>query len=240
MKRIVAMVLFLALSLTMLSGTEAEGEKVVYLTFDDGPKAATPELLEVLEELDVPATFFLVGYAARAFPEYVRMIDERGYAIGCHTMDHSSSGIKETPEGLERIMHMFNEEISTCLGREFTTDLFRFPGGSSSYPGKCKTVLTSMGVAWFDWNAMTGDTHEDMNRNKVVSYVKKTSTPEEEVVILLAHDGKKMTREALPEIVDFYKEQGYTFRMLSTDMSEREYLERCSAHMGLPDLIGGN
>ena len=126
------MVLFLALSLTMLSGAEAEGEKVVYLTFDDGPKAATPELLEVLEELDVPATFFLVGYAARAFPEYVRMIDERGYAIGCHTMDHSSSGIKETPEGLERIMHMFNEEISTCLGREFTTDLFRFPGGSAS------------------------------------------------------------------------------------------------------------
>ena len=86
-------------------GKEQLPEKVVYLTFDDGPKKATPELLAILDELEVPATFFLLGLQARAFPEYTRMIYERGDTIACHTMDHSSVSSKKCMRflGMNRI-----------------------------------------------------------------------------------------------------------------------------------------
>lgn len=226
---------FLFSTAGIAEGKEQLPEKVVYLTFDDGPKKATPELLAILDELEVPATFFLLGLQARAFPEYTRMIFERGDTIACHTMDHSSGGIKDEPAQLELVFRRFIKEMHEILGDEsYTTDLFRFPGGSSSYPYPTKKKVTDLGWSWFDWNAMTRDTYEDMDAKAVFSSVRKT-TNGRDVVILLAHDGKKNTRLALPEIVQYYRDGGYTFRRLSTSMEERRILARCPAHMRLPD-----
>ena len=219
----------------MADGKEQLPQKVVYLTFDDGPKKATPELLEILDELDVPATFFLLGYQVKAFPEYTRMIYERGDTIACHTMDHSSGGIKDEPEQLKLVFRRFIQEMQAVLGEDFTADLFRFPGGGTSYPYKTKKMVTDLGWSWFDWNAMTRDTYEDMNAKAVFASVRKT-TGGRDVVILLAHDGKKNTRLALPEIVQYYRDGGYTFRKLSSSMEERRILSRCPAHMHLPDV----
>ena len=94
--------LILALLCPCLAGAEIP-QKVVYLTFDDGPKATTPELLELLKELDVPATFFLVGMKIRAFPEEARMLAASGHALGCHTLDHSTGGIQQ-PEPIQGSM----------------------------------------------------------------------------------------------------------------------------------------
>ncbi|MBQ9007888.1 MAG: polysaccharide deacetylase family protein [Clostridia bacterium] len=221
---------------TVADGKEQLPQKVVYLTFDDGPKKTTPELLAILDELDVPATFFLLGYQARAFPEYTRMIYERGDTIACHTMDHSSGGIKDEPSQLQLVFRRFMKEMHDVLGDEtFTTDLFRFPGGSTSYPFPTKKMVTDLGWSWFDWNAMTRDTYDDMNEKAVFASVRNT-TKGRDVVILLAHDGKKNTRLALPDIVQYYRDGGYTFRRLSTSMEERRILARCPAHMRLPDL----
>ena len=78
-------------------------QKVVYLTFDDGPKADTPELLAVLDALDVPATFFLMGASVRMYPEHARMIYEAGYPIGCHSMGHKYSYLKENKSSLDSL-----------------------------------------------------------------------------------------------------------------------------------------
>ena len=235
MMRRILTILCLLLILLPIMGEAEEPRKVVYLTFDDGPKQSTPELLELLEELDVPATFFMVGFAVRAFPEYAFEIYEKGYAIGCHTMDHSSSGIKENPEQLESILRRFNEEVQKATGdAQFATTLFRFPGGSTQYPYAAKKKVTDLGYSWFDWNAMTRDTYSDMNKKEILKAVKRT-TGEQEVVILLAHDGKKFTRDALPEIVEFYRENGYEFRQLADTKEEREILSRCAAHLAFPE-----
>ena len=89
LKRGVALLLLLCMALPCAAAAaQADARRVVYLTFDDGPKKDTPELLDALEALDVPATFFLVGLGVRAFPEYARQIVQAGHAVGCHTMGH--------------------------------------------------------------------------------------------------------------------------------------------------------
>lgn len=80
-KRGLALLVLLCMALPCAGMAEqTEARRVVYLTFDDGPKKDTPELLETLSELDVPATFFLVGLSVRAFPEYAKQIVQAGYA----------------------------------------------------------------------------------------------------------------------------------------------------------------
>ena len=83
LKRGVALLLLLCMALPCAATAEqADARRVVYLTFDDGPKKDTPELLDALEALDVPATFFLVGLGVRAFPEYARR-SSRGFRPIC-------------------------------------------------------------------------------------------------------------------------------------------------------------
>lgn len=77
-KRGLALLVLLCMALPCAGMAEqTEARRVVYLTFDDGPKKDTPELLETLSELDVPATFFLVGLSVRAFPG-IRQTDRAG------------------------------------------------------------------------------------------------------------------------------------------------------------------
>lgn len=210
-------------------------QKVVYLTFDDGPKADTPELLALLRELDVPATFFFVGSKIEAFPEEARMVYDGGYAIGCHTSYHSPNTLKK---GNDYVINDFKRFINTMrefVAPDFTTDLFRFPGGSTSYAYHLrKTVVEDLGCAWFDWNAMTADTHKNMKAQDLYDHAVYTAA-EEEVVIMLAHEGIKKTREILPQLVTYFREKGYSFRELSLSAEDRELLSYCPANMKLPE-----
>ena len=86
-----------------------DDKKMCYLTFDDGPKKDTPELLDALEALDVPATFFLVGLGVRAFPEYARQIVQAGHAVGCHTMGHAAGAIKKDEDFVLRALQQDDE-----------------------------------------------------------------------------------------------------------------------------------
>jgi chitin deacetylase len=63
-------------------------EKVVYLTFDDGPTERTPEIIDLLDDLDVKATFFLIGSNIEENPDYAKMIIENGHDVGNHTYSH--------------------------------------------------------------------------------------------------------------------------------------------------------
>lgn len=208
-------------------------QKVMYITFDDGPKDDTPELLALLEELDVPATFFLVGARVRAFPDYARMIAEAGYPIGCHSMAHSYSYLKEDVRNISADLERFTRLMRETVGEAFETDLYRFPGGSTSYSSSARRCVVEQGYAWFDWNGMTGDTLPDMNAERIEQYALRTSGSQD-VIILLAHEGKRKTRDALVGIVGHYRALGYEFRTLSTDPLERLILERCPANMRLP------
>ena len=236
MKRFVLLLLALCMALpAMACAEEAQPQRVVYLTFDDGPKKDTPELLALLEELDVPATFFLVGLSVRAFPEYAKMIVDAGYTVGCHSMTHSYSRLKSGTDYVGRDLTRFTELMRETVGEDFSTDLYRFPGGSSSYASGTKTFVRDQGYAWFDWNVMTGDAQYTFKSDAEMLDYTLSQVKDKEVIILLMHEAKVRTRRILPELVAYFRENGYTFRALSTGEEDRAILERCGAHMMLPE-----
>ena len=236
MKRLVLLLLALCMALpAMACAEEAQPQRVVYLTFDDGPKKDTPELLALLEELDVPATFFLVGLSVRAFPEYAKMIVDAGYTVGCHSMTHSYSRLKSGTDYVGRDLTRFTELMRETVGEDFSTDLYRFPGGSSSYASGTKTFVRDQGYAWFDWNVMTGDAQYTFKSDAEMLDYTLSQVKDKEVIILLMHEAKERTRRILPELVAYFRENGYAFRALSTGEEDRAILSRCGAHMMLPE-----
>ena len=239
MKRILCAVLALMLAASACAALAQEeapaGRKVVYLTFDDGPKADTPELLRILSEENVPATFFVVGQKVRTFHDEARMVYEAGHTIGCHSMYHSISSLKTHDDTVSRDYNGFLKVMREIVDPAFETDLYRFPGGSTSYRLKMWESIVDAGCAWFDWNVLTSDTDADMSAEKIYKQVVRM-TGDQEVVILLAHEGIKRTQRILPELIAFYRENGYEFRALSTSAEDREIYERCSARMKLPPL----
>ena len=239
MKRLVLLLLVLCMALpAMACAEEAQTQRVVYLTFDDGPKKDTPELLALLEELDVPATFFLVGLSVRAFPEYARMIANAGYTVGCHSMTHSYSRLKSGTDYVGRDLTRFTELMRETVGEDFSTDLYRFPGGSSSYASRTKTFVRDQGYAWFDWNVMTGDAQYTFKSDQEMLDYTLSQVRGQDVIILLMHEAKERTRRILPELVAYFRENGYEFRALSTGEEDRAILANCGARMMLPETAG--
>ena len=240
LKRGVALLLLLCMALPCAATAEqADARRVVYLTFDDGPKKDTPELLDALEALDVPATFFLMGLSVRAFPDYARQIVQAGHAVGCHTMGHAAGAIKKDEDFVLRDIGRFNKMMSEEIEPGFSTDLFRFPGGSSSYKARIKAKVRDAGYAWFDWNTMTGDAQYSFSSDREMLEYTLGQAHGKDVVILLMHEGKTRTRRILPELVAYFRENGYEFRRLSTGEEDREILSRCGAHFMLPDAEQG-
>ena len=235
-KRGLALLVLLCMALPCAGMAEqTEARRVVYLTFDDGPKKDTPELLETLSELDVPATFFLVGLSVRAFPEYAKQIVQAGYAVGSHTMAHSIGRIQKDAEFVLRDLARFEKTMREEVDETFSTDLFRFPGGSTAYQSRVKTLVRDAGYAWFDWNTMTGDAQYTFSSDQEMLDYTLRQTEGKDVIILLMHEGKARTRRILPELVAYFREAGYEFRALSTSEEDRGILSRCGAHMMLPD-----
>lgn len=239
MKRLACLLLCALLAACGLCAAAEDTQKVVYLTFDDGPNAQTPELLALLRELDVPATFFLVGSSVAACPENAKMILDAGHAVGCHSMRHSMSRIRESTDYAGRDVQRFMETMREYVDPEFTTDLYRFPGGSGSYSSRTKAYIRDLGFAWFDWSASNEDARFTYDSDRALyEYTIKELRRQGDVVILLMHEGKKRTRRVLPDVVAYLREEGYTFRTLSTGEEDRDILARCPANMMFPERAG--
>lgn len=183
----------------------------------------------------MPATFFLVGLSVRAFPEYAKQIVQAGYAVGSHTMAHSIGRIQKDAEFVLRDLARFEKTMREEVDETFSTDLFRFPGGSTAYKSRVKTLVRDAGYAWFDWNTMTGDAQYTFSSDQEMLDYTLRQTEGKDVIILLMHEGKARTRRILPELVAYFREAGYEFRALSTSEEDRGILSRCGAHMMLPD-----
>lgn len=197
--------------------TEADdNEKVVYLTFDDGPSKNTQKVLDILDEYNAKATFFITGQQ----PEYLSMIKmayDAGHTIGLHSYIHDYEKVYASVdayfEDLEKIGEIAKEQIG------FVPCYIRFPGGASNtvsrkYTKGIMSKLTEMvqekGYQYYDWNLdstdAAGGTKDDI--------VKNACTDKINHVVILFHDAaaKAATVEALPEILEYYSAHGYEFR----------------------------
>lgn len=197
--------------------TEQTEEKVVYLTFDDGPSVLTQQVLDILDQYDAKATFFVTNHA----PEYAHMIKvahDKGHTIGMHTSSHDYQRIYASTEAYFADLDAICQTVKAQIG--YIPCFIRFPGGSSntvsSFTPGIMTELTQevqkRGFQYYDWNATNGD-GAVRTTNELIA--KGTSVLDNNLVYL-AHDSatKQTTVESLGAIIEFYKSQGYVFKAL--------------------------
>ena len=194
-------------------------EKVVYLTFDDGPSKYTPEVLKVLDKYNVKATFFVTGINKNYF-SYIKTVSDQGHAIGLHTYSHNYSKIYASTDAyfkdLEKIQNLVEEQT----GKK--SMIIRFPGGSSNtvskkYSQGIMSELVDMveekGYRYFDWNCENGDGYSSMAKSTMI---KRATSSNANQIMILMHDanGKKATVETLGKIIKYYQDKGYDFRVI--------------------------
>lgn len=202
------------------SGEKCEPEKAVYITFDDGPSAVTDDILDILSEENVKATFFVIGPGGENTDRRLLRIHEEGHAIGIHSWSHEYSKIYSS---VDAFLEDFNEDrewVHSVTGEY--CDIFRFPGGSANSLADRDVVnaianeMDRRGFVWYDWNADGEDSiHQYISAWEIAQNVFKTSKGKNKVVVLL-HDssGRKTTPEALRLIIQKFKEEDYEFGVL--------------------------
>lgn len=212
-----------------------EGDKVCYLTFDDGPSDNTLKILEVLDRYNAKATFFVIGTAKM---EYLNNIKDSGNAIGIHCYDHDYKKIYSSTKAFKKDFNKANEVIEKYTGEE--VKIFRFPGGSSNtvsrkYSNKIMSKLTKSmtknGYFYFDWNADSGDAAgNNVSVKKIVKNIKSEiytidgngKKKLKESVCILMHDSnsKDTTVKALPKVINYLRDKGYRFEVLTENSPE--------------------
>ena len=194
--------------------------KVVYLTFDDGPSAYTEQLLDVLDDYGAKATFFVVGSGSASM---MRQIVKRGHSIGIHSVSHNYDQIYASPEAYFDDLTRMQSIIYDNTGVK--TTLMRFPGGSSNLVSRhsCEGIMTYLtqavrdaGFQYFDWNVYSGDAGETKKTEKVANNV-ISGIQEHRVSIVLQHDIHSYSVDAVEDILNWGKRNGYRFLALQPD-----------------------
>lgn len=205
-----------------------DGKKVVFLTFDDGTsKTNTPEVLRILDENNIKATFFLTGSnienGGETAKELIKQEFNSGHAIANHSYSHDCNKLYP---GRYLDMDAFKDDfekndklLKSVLGENFSTRVIRCPGGYMSWKNMepLDKYLEENNMVSIDWNALNADAEgKKKNAQELYDYAVKTSQ-DKEMVVLLMHDtyGKEETVKALPQIIKYFKDNGYEFKTLS-------------------------
>ncbi|WP_433943095.1 polysaccharide deacetylase family protein [Paenibacillus sp. SN-8-1] len=186
-------------------------EKKVALTFDDGPdNRYTPQILDILKDNQVKATFFLVGRQIDKDPSVVKRIFSEGHEIGNHTVNHPNLNKMEVQQISQEVENN-NAKIKKLTG--YTPVLFRSPYGNASE--QVKEVLKDSHLLLINWSVDTRDWKET-SPEMILANLKKEIRPGS-IVLQHSFGGKKVhnTIAALPEEIKWLKEQGYTLVTVS-------------------------
>lgn len=201
---------------------DAKDDKVIYLTFDDGPSdIVTNKILDILKEKNVKATFFIVGRKIHGREETMKRINNEGHSIGLHTYTHDYKKIYTSPKSFVDEMERTGEEVKRATG--ITANIIRFPGGTKPYLNK--SLLNSLhqkNYRIFDWNAaLTDGLNPKASTGKLVKESSKIIGNRSKVILLMHCDAANAnTCKALPKIIDSYREKGYIFKSITNDTPE--------------------
>lgn len=199
--------------------------RTAYLTFDDGPSHHTPELLQILEEYGVKATFYVVRPADDECRGYYRQIVEAGHEIALHTYTHDYNTVYTDVDAffadLDRIADVVEEETGVRPMQ------FRFPGGSSnqvSIPVGGKDIVRRIalesyrrGYVYNDWNVSSGDASAKVLTVEQIlgNVVENAKAFREPVILMHDTDRNQSTRDAMPQIIEQLRAAGYRFDTIS-------------------------
>lgn len=185
-------------------------EKVIYLTFDDGPiPEVTPWVLDVLDRYNIKATFFCVGDNVRKHPDIYQEVLQRGHRVGNHTFNHIQ-GIKTLSK-----KYIQNAQLAS---KYIDSPLFRPPHGHMRLPQffllrkKYKIVL---------WDVVTRDYSKLLEPNDVLENVKHYARNGSIVVFHDSLKAEKNMKHALPLAIEWLLEQGYVFKTIEEGLAEQ-------------------
>ena len=204
---------------------ERDKNGTIYLTFDDGPNNGTTNvILDILKEEGVKATFFVTN---RGPDELIKREFDEGHTVALHTASHDYAIVYSSDDAYFNDLYSVQDRVKRITGYE--SKIIRFPGGSSNtisrrYSEGIMSRLTqevqNRGFKYYDWNLSSGDAaggqlEADTIYNNVVSNLRK-----DRVNMVLMHDIKPYTRDALRNIIHYGKENGYVFDQItmSTEM----------------------
>lgn len=198
-------------------------EKVVYLTFDDGPSDNTKKILDVLDKYQAKATFFVTGNNQKN-NDLITLAHQKGHAIGLHTFTHDYASVYSSEKAYFEDLQKISDMVEKLTGEK--SKLIRFPGGSSNtiskkYSSGLMTKITKevqeKGYQYFDWNCDSTDASG--NHVAIEKLVANATSSNAQHINILMHDtdAKDTTVEALPKIIEHYRKLGYSFRKLTQD-----------------------
>ena len=201
------------------SGSSSGKKGTIYLTFDDGPKEGTTNvILDILKEENVKATFFVTNSG----PDYlIKREYNEGHTVGLHTASHNYSIVYKSVDSYYNDLKQVQDRVKRITGYE--SKIIRFPGGSSNtvsknYSKGIMSILTkdvlNKGYKYYDWNISSGDAGETTSSSGVYNNVIRSLSKNRANMILM-HDIKPYTRDALRNIIRYGKNNGYTFEKIT-------------------------
>lgn len=210
-------------------------EKVAVLTFDDGPSSiSTSNILNILESNKVKASFFVVGKNILINKQVIDRMNSLNMDIYPHTNSHEYKYIYNKEENYFNDLNECIKYINN-INKNKDIDFVRLPGGSdnkvasSNVLSRIKELLKDKPMYYIDWNVDSTDAMNNYRRKKDIINNIKTYGGKYKIEVILMHDTnvKKNTVDSLQEIINFYREKGYTFKSLSDlDDFELSYLIR--------------
>ncbi len=204
---------------------EENAKGIIYLTFDDGPSSdITPQILDILEQKNIKATFFVVHYNEKN-AELVKKEVEKGHTVGLHGYSHSYSEVYSSQESCMENFKKIQDQVYQTTGKK--SNIIRFLGGSSNTVSKkySEGIMTELtrrvveeGYRYFDWNVDSDDAGCAKNKDDVYNNV-ITGLKENRKNVVLMHDfsNNQKTVDALSAIIDYGLENGYVFRKITEE-----------------------
>lgn len=199
-------------------------KKVLYLTFDDGPSVITDELLDILKFCNVKATFFVVGKEIVGREDMLKRICREGHSIGLHTYSHNLHRIYKNQDAFVNEMIETSKLVKMITG--CSTNIIRFPGGSSKHLTKAMLEkLHTNNFKVYDWNSSLEDgVCPNMSVNQLVKNSKKYKHGNSRIFLLMhCNSNNRNTIKALPQIIEYYKNMGYSIEPITEKTEEYYY-----------------
>lgn len=197
-------------------------DKTIYLTFDDGPSYLTNQILDILKKENIAATFFVIGRSIDEYKDTVKRAYNEGHTVALHSFTHDYKYIYSHDDNYFEDLNKIKQKVYNITGNN--SRIIRLPGGSSNTVSKkynqnivtrITNKLNEKDYYYFDWNVDSGDASGKLTKEQI--YHNTISALHQGQNIVLMHDtgAKKSTVEALPAIIKYAKDNGYTFARIT-------------------------
>lgn len=200
--------------------SEKAKDGTIYLTFDDGPNSGTTDvILNILKEEGVKATFFVTNKGPDSL---IKREYNEGHSVALHTSSHDYGTVYSSVDAYFNDLYSVQARVKRVTGHE--SKIIRFPGGSSNtvsrkYATGIMSTLTkevvNRGFRYYDWNLSSGDAEGGRCNSDTIIKNVTSSLRKDRINMVLMHDIKVCTRDALRQIIKYGKNNGYHFEKIT-------------------------